>query len=445
MAPQSFIPQFFIKFPLQNKLNSPEPIQTPNSLEPENKQSIDILPEVLEETKNPKIITKNPGPYRGIVFKGKSDINKVKSQDGLYGLIFGGEPLGSVRCFIPTFCNHLPRPDTFNGCKSTIASLYPEFISADPMSGLVPTPGNVVWCGYLDRMNFDDPVYYNLVHKDLATIYTSSPGSIAGTATSTGNPQELDANGTTNAEVLNKVLNKFSPTPDIRQRGVDYYGGPERPTPDELIKSNINFVMRYIPYNNAGKGITKEELDSLLAAGLSVGFVWQRYGDEFLATQREVSELGIKLGDSFNAGVKMAQKAKAGMDSLGVPSNIPIYFAFEGAAADVDGNPGVAGSRDITIEEVPKLLQFLKGCESVVGKQRVGMYGGGPSMLKVAEASAATYYWQSRGWTREKTSSGQLSLYSFTNLLQYKAGSLYGKTVDFNIEINNGPSTLYKK
>jgi hypothetical protein len=233
----------------------------------------------------------------------------------------------------------------------------------------------------------------------------------------TGNVEDFAVQGIPNPDTR---FEKYDVVPKVVFEGVDYSFA--RPSPESLVKMGISFVIRYVPYGATGKDLTKEELQSLLNAGLSVGFVFQRYGSEFQAQQPYIAGLGVKAGDSFGAGVAIANQAKNGLKKLEVPDDIVVYFAIE---AD-------KGNRHIREDEIPKIVEFFKGVCSVLPANRVGMYGGGPSMRAVMNANYAKYFWQSGAWSTDLSSKGKKILYQQTNLLQYKViGGL-----DYNVSFS---------
>lgn len=243
-----------------------------------------------------------------------------------------------------------------------------------------------------------------------------------------------DAVQTTTSTFTSEVqggLKGFSPAPNVLSNGIDYSFG--RPPPSDIVKLGYGFVMRYVPYGT-GKDILKPELDSLLSAGLSVGFVFQRYGSEYEAGDRERRQLGITVGDSRAAGRAIATKARNGMRNLGLPDTVPVYFAIEAGE----------GNREVRDDELEKVRNFFRGIiEQFGGVDRVGMYGGDKAMFAIQEAGLASYFWQSRGWTRPRDGVRK-PLYPFSNILQAGTGQVSGVSVDFNFLLKEN-SGLVKK
>lgn len=93
-----------------------------------------------------------------------------------------------------------------------------------------------------------------------------------------------------------------------------------RPTPAQIKSVGYAFAMRYLSWEFAtpqsvGKNITKPEMDSYHAAGLSVGFVWESLADR-------------ALGGAANGAADGAEAGRQ-LDALGVPRSIPVFWALD--------------------------------------------------------------------------------------------------------------------
>ena len=100
--------------------------------------------------------------------------------------------------------------------------------------------------------------------------------------------------------------------------GVDYSYG--RPSPAALKASAYAFVMRYLSGGTAGKDLTAAEQAALLAAGLSIGVVWE--------TDGKTGPLNGTAG-----GTSDATRAVAQARALGIPAGVCLYFAVDFQAA----------------------------------------------------------------------------------------------------------------
>lgn len=93
-----------------------------------------------------------------------------------------------------------------------------------------------------------------------------------------------------------------------------------RPSPQSCKDYPAIGVMRYLGNDWSGRDIGPDELAALLGAGLGVGFVFETSANRVL--------------QGYDAGCWDADSATKYMVDLGVPNDIPVYFA-----ADCDVNP----------------------------------------------------------------------------------------------------------
>jgi hypothetical protein len=149
---------------------------------------------------------------------------------------------------------------------------------------------------------------------------------------------------------------------------VDY--SMARPTPDTIKSSGYSGVMRYLSTDPA-KNLQPAERDALLAAGLSIGLVWETYANRAAA--------------GFSAGAADAKGAEAQASTLGLPAGLPIFYAVDFAA-----DPNV-------------VKPYFDGVRSVATRP-VGIYGS----LSVVDAALAggwaAYAWQACAWSNGKVS-----------------------------------------
>jgi Domain of unknown function (DUF1906) len=114
--------------------------------------------------------------------------------------------------------------------------------------------------------------------------------------------------------------------------------------------------------------------------------------------------------NGFNEGVEDAGQAEAMADGLGITGR-PIYFAL-----DID-------PRGLSSSQWDAVKAYLNGAASVIGRDRVGVYGG----FKAIDVLVPT--WAPWGWQTYAWSAGQLS--GKANLFQYQNGvQLCGGEVD---------------
>lgn len=180
----------------------------------------------------------------------------------------------------------------------------------------------------------------------------------------------------------------------MAREGYDYSWG--RPSGASIKAAGRDFVVRYL-FNDGqgGKGLDQSEINDLQANGIQIALVYEEFAKSFYG---------------YSAGVTQAQRAQAALDKLSLDKTTPIYFACDW---------------DTTEADQAQINEALKGAASVIGLQRVGIYGSYYVMERVASAGLASYYWQTYAW-----SGGQVS--SHNHLYQYKNGqTVGGASVDF--------------
>lgn len=149
-------------------------------------------------------------------------------------------------------------------------------------------------------------------------------------------------------------------------KGADYAW--DRPSIDALQDAGIKFVCRYLSRDPA-KNLTAAETRALLAAGIAVVVVWEWDAYDMLR--------------GYEGGVIDAQSAELQADACGL-RGIPIYFACDYDAPE-------AAQRTIN--------NYLDGAAAVLGRARVGMYGGYWPLSRARAAARATYWWGTVAWS----------------------------------------------
>lgn len=156
---------------------------------------------------------------------------------------------------------------------------------------------------------------------------------------------------------------KPSPQP---LKGCDYVSGPSTLA---LNRAGIKFVFRYLSTPGNPKNLTAAEVKSLHAAGIKIGLVFETTGTTFVG--------------GYMAGQKDAKAALAQAQALGVPKTVPIYMA-------IDSDP--------TGKEA-KVVAYIKGAASVLGKARTGVYGGLTAVDACEKANVCDWFWQTLAWS----------------------------------------------
>lgn len=143
-----------------------------------------------------------------------------------------------------------------------------------------------------------------------------------------------------------------------------------RPTTTQIKAAGAQFVARYLSPDST-KNITKSEVADYKANGLGVVVVWESSANRMLG--------------GYAAGQADAQAAEVQRAAVGLPSDMPIYFA-----CDFDAQ----GTQYHTINE------YLRGVNDAIGLNRTGVYGGYYVLENVFSAPArAQYGWQTVAWS----------------------------------------------
>lgn len=153
--------------------------------------------------------------------------------------------------------------------------------------------------------------------------------------------------------------------------GLDYAGG--RPGGAAIKAAGYGFVCRYLVSGGTslpGKLLTLAEYADLQRNGISVAVNFETTADR------------MKAG--YTAGVSDAHAADAMARAVGHPPDRPIFFS-----ADWDATPADQAEID----------DYLRGCASVIGIDRVGIYGGYWVVKRCLDNHTATWAWQTMAWS----------------------------------------------
>lgn len=149
---------------------------------------------------------------------------------------------------------------------------------------------------------------------------------------------------------------------------VDYSYG--RPNLTALKQAGITKVMRYLSPNGTPKNIVRSELESLHAAGFSVGFVYEWYA----ARAKEGREAGI-----YDGHIALQQA-----NELGIPMDVPIFAAID---------------FDASVADQPLINAYIDGFASVLGPRGKSAYGGYWVIKRLFEQGHITNGWQTYAWS----------------------------------------------
>jgi hypothetical protein len=155
-------------------------------------------------------------------------------------------------------------------------------------------------------------------------------------------------------------------------------------------------VLRYLSPDSS-KNLKNVERDSLLAAGLGIGLVWE-------------SSSG-RAGQGYAAGVADGTEATRQAKALGYPVGCPLFFAVDSGALSAS-----------------KVAPYFAGARTTSGYP-VGVYGSG----SVVDATAG-YKWQTSAW-----SAGYVSPHSHFYQRQHTTVAHPISGTDENVRMNQIP------
>lgn len=149
-----------------------------------------------------------------------------------------------------------------------------------------------------------------------------------------------------------------------------------RPSPQSIVDFPAIGVMRYVGAGNGGRDITASEMDSLKAAGLGVGLVWESSANRAL--------------DGYDAGAYDASQATYYANRLGWPG-LPIYYACD---CDVT-----------TSQAYGQVLEYYRGT-TAGGPYPARSYGEADVLDAVAQNLGMRHGWQpaSTSWSGGRVS-----------------------------------------
>lgn len=176
--------------------------------------------------------------------------------------------------------------------------------------------------------------------------------------------------------------------------GVDY--SYDWPTASGLKAAGKHFAVRYITTPGTGnKGISKKEFDALHAEGIEVVVVYEGGAGD------------MKKGHA--QGVADAKTAEANLKAIvGLNDNLPVYFA-----CDWDATPG----------DQTAINAYLDGAASVLGRERIGLYGGYYPLKRAKDAGKIKWFWQTYAWSGGQVLAG-IHLYQYKNGVALASGTV---------------------
>lgn len=151
--------------------------------------------------------------------------------------------------------------------------------------------------------------------------------------------------------------------------GTDY----SRARPDRafFVRHNLRFACRYLldDARDGGKALKRAEAQQLTAWGVKI------------CANFEYSIGGMLRG--YTQGVADARTSLAELKLIGAPRNV-VYFSCD---------------TDISIAQIPLVLDYMRGAASMLGKENVGVYGE-YDLIQAAHAAGYRWLWQCYAWSR---------------------------------------------
>ena len=173
---------------------------------------------------------------------------------------------------------------------------------------------------------------------------------------------------------------------------IDYSARYTPGTAARMKSAGVGIVIRYVG-SSAWKCLTRAEANAIRGAGLDIASVYE-------------TSAGWMLGGR-KAGVSAARKARAAVVACGGPRSAFIYFAC-----------------DRGTHNYAAVNACLRGAASVLGADRVGIYGSYSVCANALKSGYATKAWQTIAWSGGKVLPGA-ALYQTTHRVDGSVGLSY--------------------
>lgn len=132
-------------------------------------------------------------------------------------------------------------------------------------------------------------------------------------------------------------------------------------------------AVRYIGLPDRRKCTTAGELNDFLRNGLGMALVFEEAAGNW------------RYG--YDRGLADARKARNHANAIGFSAELPIYMAID---EDV-----------VTPAEFNTMIQYLRGSAATLGgTDKTGVYGEADVIDRARDAGAASWFWQTKAWSR---------------------------------------------
>jgi glycoside hydrolase-like protein len=147
--------------------------------------------------------------------------------------------------------------------------------------------------------------------------------------------------------------------------GIDFAWGT--PSVRGLRSAGVTFVARYLSPAPNSKNLRRSEVRAYHQAGLGIVTVWESTATRAL--------------EGRAAGERDAERAKQMLRDLGAPAWAVVFFAV-----DFEDRSEPVGD-------------YFRGAAHILGKGRVGVYGGYHVVKRLFDAGLVTHAWQTYAWS----------------------------------------------
>lgn len=154
--------------------------------------------------------------------------------------------------------------------------------------------------------------------------------------------------------------------------GIDY--AFQRPTISAIVAAGKAFVIRYGGAGTTDKWLAPSESVELRTAGMSI------------VANVEGAANGLLNG--WTTGAQWASNADRHFRACGMPADRPIYLSVD---------------FDVQSTQWPMVASALRGAASVIGAERVGIYGGRNAIRWAQRDGVARWFWQTYAWSGNPT------------------------------------------
>lgn len=146
--------------------------------------------------------------------------------------------------------------------------------------------------------------------------------------------------------------------------------------------SGHEFVCRYLSWLGNPKNLKPEEIADMHAHGVAVVVVFE--------TTR------WRAADGFDAGKYDAGEALDQARRLGWPADRPIYFAVD---------------FEVPQDQCGTIWSYFDGVKTVLGRDRVGVYGSYDVVRTMIEGGLVKYAWQTAAWSAGQFGGPRINLF----------------------------------